>query len=123
MAYDHIIESARTLQDQWFHLSCGYYTTTSFFFEAWGLAVTVDCNGTFTFRTADGQEQTVKAEPMRGGRGCYMEIFITTSERELLFRLPEYRWWDNYPDCDGEYDRWDAEVVGTRDEVRFPLGM
>ena len=121
MAYDHIIKAGQVLTDQWFHLSCGYDSTTSFFFEEKSLAVTIDCNGTFTFQTADGQKQTVKAKPMCGGRGCYMDIYITNGE-ELLFRLPEYNWWDNYPNCDGESDRWDADVIGTRDEIRFRVG-
>ena len=121
MTYDHIIEAGQKLTDQWFHLSCGYYCTTAFFFEACSLAVEINCNGTFTFRTADGAERTVEAKPMRGGRDCYMDIFITTAEKELVFRLPEYSWWDHYPDCDGESDRWDADVTGTRDEIRWPV--
>ena len=119
MTYDHIIKAGETLADQWFHLACGYCTTTSFLFEAWELSVTIDCNGTFTFRSPAG-ERTVKAKPMRGGRGCYMDIYVTTGET-LRFRLPEYDWWDNYPNCDGESDRWDATVTGTRDEIIWPL--
>ena len=121
MAYDHIIKSTETLSDKWFHLSCGYYSTTSFFFEACALTVVINCNGTFTFQTADGQKREIEAKPMRSGRGCYMDIFITATEKELLFRLPEYTWWDNYPHCDGESDRWDAEITGTRDEIRWPV--
>ena len=122
MTYDHIIKPGQALTDQRFHLSCGFYDTTYFLFEQWQLEVRIHCNGTFTFRTADGQQQVVKAQPMRSGRGCYMDIFITTTDSELIFRLPEYDWWDNYPHCDGESDRWDATVTGTRDEVRFPVG-
>ena len=120
MRCDHIVESGEMLCDKWFHLSCGYYSTTSFFFEACALTVVINCNGTFTFQTADGQRREVQAKPMHSGRGCYMDIFITTTETGIVFRLPEYDWWDHYPDCDGESDRWDATVIGTRDQVVWP---
>ena len=64
--------------------------------------------------------KTVKAKPMTDGRGCYMDVFITTTDDGALFQLPDYIWYDNYPDCDGESDRWDTKIIGIMDEVRYP---
>ena len=122
MTYDHIIKAEETLEEKCFHLACGYYDTTAFLFEKAGFAAVVNCNGTFTFYTVAGEQlETVKAKPMQDGRGCYMDIFITTDGDRVIFRLPDYIWYDNYPDCDGESDRWDTKIIGTNDEIVYCL--
>lgn len=122
MTYDHIITAGEELREKWFHLACGYYSTTAFYFETAGFGVVIHCNGTFTFYdTAGEQLETVEAKPMHGGRGCYMEVFISTDGDRVTFRLPDYIWYDNYPDCDGESDRWDAKIIGTNDEITYNL--
>lgn len=120
MAYDHIIKASEDLKEQCFHLSCGFYETTSFFFEKANFSVVIHCKGRFTFCGPDGEKQTVNAKPMTDGRGCYMDVFITTTDDGALFQLPDYIWYDNYPDCDGESDRWDTKIIGISDEVRYP---
>ena len=122
MIYDHIIPPAAILDKERFHLSCGFYETTSFLFERYGFSVVINCNGSFTFSSADGRTlETRKAKPMVDGRGCYMDVFITTANECVIFQLPEYDWTDHYPDCDGESDRWDATVIGIRDEIIFQI--
>ena len=122
MTYDHIIKATEELEDKQFHLACGYYTTTAFFFEKAGFGVVINCNGTFAFYAASGEQlETVEAKPMRDGRGCYMDVFVTTEENRVIFRLPDYIWYDSYPDCDGESDRWDTKIIGTSDEIIYSL--
>jgi len=122
MQYDHIIPIHTQLDNTSFHLSCGYYTATAFLFEQAGFAAVIDCSGMFLFYTPEGKPLgSAKAKPMHGGRGCYMDILLTTDGNRVIFRLPEYSWWDNFPHCDGESDRWDADIIGIRDEVVFPL--
>ena len=121
MRYDHIITSSEDLKEARFHLSCGYYDTTSFFFEKANFSVTIHCRGIFTFQRGGAEPVTVRAKPMTDGRGCYMDVFITTTDDGAIFRLPDYIWYDNYPDCDGESDRWDTKIIGTADEVRYPV--
>lgn len=121
MKYDHIIAASENLTEERFHLSCGFYDTTSFFFEKANFSVTIHCKGEFTFRDPAGTVlHTAEARRMTGGRSCYMDVFITTTEGGAIFRLPDYVWYDNYPDCDGESDRWDTRIIGTADEVRYP---
>ena len=121
MTYDHIISPAAVLDKERFHLSCGFHDTTSFLFEAHGFSVVIHCNGTFTFSSADGHPlETRKLKPMTDGRECYMDVLITTTDENVRFQLPEYSWIDHYPHCDGESDRWDAKIVGIRDEIVFP---
>lgn len=120
MKYDHIIKSAEELKDACFHLSCGFYETTTFLFEKANFAVFIHNKGTFTFYTVDGQKiETVKAKPMESGRGCYMDVLITTTEEGVHFKLPDYQWIDHYPHCDGESDRWSTRIIGTNDEIFY----
>ena len=122
MNYDHIIKPEEKLNDKRFHLSCGFYDTTSFLFEKSGLSVTVHCKGNFTFRNSDGETMnTIMAKPMTDGRECYMDIMITVTDDKIIFRLPDYSWTDNYPHCDGESDRWDAEIIGINDEIIYTI--
>ncbi len=120
MKYDHIIESSENLNEERFHLSCGFYTTTYFCFKKAKFSVAIDCSGAFTFYNADEVKiETIKTKPMKSGRHCYMDVLITTTDDGVLFRLPDYSWTDNYPYCDGESDRWDAEIIGINDEVFY----
>ena len=122
MKYDHIIEFSENLKEERFHLSCGFYETTSFLFREAGFSVGIHCRGAFTFYTVDGKKlETVKAKPMTSGRGCYMDVLISTTEDEVIFQLPDYEWIDHYPNCDGESDRWDTRIIGINDEIRYPV--
>jgi len=121
MKYDHVIERSENLNAKQFHLSCGFYETTSFLFEKADFSVVIHCKGEFTFYTANGEKlETIKAKPMNSGRGCYMDVLITTKEDAVTFQLPDYEWIDHYPNCDGESDRWDTRIVGICDEISYP---
>lgn len=120
MKYDHIIQAAEKLNDTPFHLSCGFYETTAFLFEGANFAVNIHCKGSFTFYTVDGKKiESIKAKPMTDGRGCYMDVLITTETNGVTFKLPDYSWTDHYPNCDGESDRWSAKIIGINDEVFY----
>ena len=120
MRYDHVIPLNDHPEQQRFHLSCGFYDTTSFFFEKANLRVDIHCCGSFTFYSADGAKlETFRLRPMDTGRECYMDVLITAADDAVIFRLPEYRWIDHYPHCDGESDRWSTEIIGIRDELRY----
>lgn len=121
MKYDHIITSSENMNQEHFHLSCGFYETTYFLFQNVNLRIDIHCKGEFTFCTAEGKKlKTIKAKPMNSGRGCYMDVLITTTKDMFIFQLPEYEWIDHYPNCDSESDRWGTRIIGIRDEIRYP---
>lgn len=120
MKFDHTIACGEVLAEAEFHLACGYYTTTSFLFKEANFAVVIDCGGEFTFYTVDGEvREVIRAKPMVSGRGVYEDIFITTTDTAVIFKLPEYTWIDHYPNCDGESDRWSSRIIGIRDEITY----
>jgi len=122
MRIDHQLGPGDRLTDERFHLSCGFYETTCFLFREYGFAADIHCKGEVRIYTPEGKRLlTLPAKPMDTGRGCYMDILITITENAVRFRFPEYTWTDHYPHCDGESDRWDAEITGIRDEVVYPI--
>lgn len=122
MRIDHEILSGERLTGERFHLSCGFYETTCFLFREYGFAADIHCKGEVRIYTPQGKRLlTLPARPMDSGRGCYMDILLTTTEDGIRFQFPEYTWTDHYPHCDGESDRWDAHITGIRDEVFYPF--
>ena len=121
MKYDHVINADSQLNAECFHLSCGFYETTSFLFEKADFSVVIHCKGEFAFYAPDGSKvMTYKAKRMASGRGCYMDVLITTTDNAVIFQLPQYDWIDHYPNCDGESDRWTAQITGINDEIVYP---
>lgn len=121
MRIDHVIAAGERLKEKWFHLSCGFYETTSFLFQELGFVADIHCKGQLRIYTPEGKLlDTIPAKPMTSGRGCYMDVSVTNTDTGVLFRLPEYDWTDHYPHCDGESDRWTTVITGIRDEIRYP---
>ena len=121
MRYDYTVRASEEVKDQVFHLSCGFYETTYFLFEGYDRVAAIHYSGEFRFYTADWKLlSTHKARPMTDGRGCYMDVTVTTEPDGIRFRLPEYDWCDHFPHCDGESDRWSATITGIREEVFLP---
>lgn len=120
MKYDYIVNDSKKLNEERFHLSCGFYENTSFLLEGKEFYVVIHCSGRFTFYTITGEKiECIQGKSMDTGRRCYMDVIITTTDDEVIFQLPEYEWTDNYPHCDGESDRWDARIIGIRDQIRY----
>ena len=46
-----------------------------------------------------------------GGK-AYFDICCGVENGIITMKFPVYNWVDNYPHCDGEYDRWDTTVIG-----------
>ncbi len=46
-----------------------------------------------------------------GGK-AYFDICFGVENGIITLKFPVYNWVDNYPHCDGEYDRWDTTVIG-----------
>lgn len=46
------------------------------------------------------------------GRRVYLNVRVAAGPDCVSLGLPVCRWIDHYPHCDGEYDRWDTEILG-----------
>jgi len=91
----------------------GYISTTKIYCELEEIYLVVEAKGHIDF--LDKNEQLItsfEVEKPDNGKGVYTEIHCKVEDGTLYTRFPIYSWYDNYPNCDGEYDRWDSITIG-----------
>lgn len=59
--------------------------------------------------------------PVTEGRKEYLHVYCSGNEKQLSVAFPLYRWEDYYPHCDGEFDRWDATIIGYHPPITYVL--
>lgn len=96
-----------------FQLATGYCSTTNILFEKQSINVSVEAEGEVNFLDEKGVLLTASKLPkIEEGRGVYENVVCKADENSITLEFPIVKWIDNYPNCDGEYDRWDSVKVG-----------
>lgn len=96
-------------------LASGYIFETRILFAREQITAVVQAKGSVEF--FDGEGGLVAAgsvSAMEDGREVYEDICCQVEDGCIVLQFPTYKWIDNYPNCDGEYDRWDKIVTGWR---------
>ena len=89
---------------------------TAVYFEQKKIYVTMDSLGHFEFVDEEQNKLAVLDYPVSedpseyGHSAQYGEIRCSSDGKEITLFLPVYGWEDNYPNCDGESDRWDRYI-------------
>ena len=112
--FDHIY-SNESGAFQTFQLASGYISTTGILFEADKVAAVIEAKGTVVF--TDLEEHALASfdiPAQTGGREVYETVICGKENGHIVLRFPIVHWIDNYPNCDGEHDRWDSVTVGYR---------
>ncbi len=96
-----------------FHLACGLISTTAIDFEREHITAVIEANGEIAFYD-DAKEPlaAVTLPAQTGGREHYEDVECEVTNGALMLYFPIYEWEDNYPHCDGEYDRWTKVTIG-----------
>ena len=103
-------------------IASGFISITEVTFKNEKIIAVVRDNGDVKFRDMEGNSLASVSTPGSiGGRGRYEEIYCRVEGDVILIKFPIYEWVDYYPNCDGEYDRWLARVVGFRPPIAFSL--
>ena len=109
--YDKIYRSRGG--EQAFQLATGYISTTVLFFEREEILARIQADGHVAFLNPDGGLLAEFRAPRETeGRGVYEQVLCSVKDGKLQLRFPVVQWIDNYPNCDGEHDRWDSRIVG-----------
>lgn len=122
MEYDKLY-SSDTKGWKEFQLASGHISTTVVFFEEAKILAKVEAKGKVTLLNEAGQvleEKEVGAQA--GGREVYETLRCCAEDGALRLQFPVVEWIDNYPNCDGEHDRWDSRIIGW-DTVTFDLAV
>ncbi len=111
--YDHIYTAADDSNEKNFQLASGYISTTVIAFETAMISAKIEACGIVDFYTADGSLiSSVNIPEQTGGTEKYHEVLCRYENGNVTFRFPIVKWIDNYPNCDGEHDRWDTVTIG-----------
>lgn len=89
----------------------GHAEDTDVFFEKENLHMIALETGEITFESADKdfrREYYVKPDTKNG---LHSNIYCMQREGKILAWFPVCGYEDNYPYCDGEYDRWTEYVI------------
>ena len=98
---------------QKYQIASGYISETIILFEREETTALVYAEGRVEFFDRDGNSLAEgKVESQTGGREVYEEVVCEAAETTLTLKFPIVKWIDNYPNCDGENDRWDSVIIG-----------
>lgn len=98
----------------YFQIASGYISETVLLFERENVIARVQAKGQVTFFDLNGAVLASGEVPAEtGGREVYQELSCQVADGKLILLFPIYQWIDNYPNCDGEHDRWDTKRVGA----------
>ncbi len=110
---DIIFNSQKDVNGKNFQIASGHISDTAVFFENENILAIINAKGSAEFYGAD-DSLLAKGEVSKndGGREVYEEVFCRVNGNEITLKFPIYEWIDNYPNCDGEHDRWDTRKIG-----------
>ena len=116
MKNELIFDSAMHPDGALINLACGYISLNEITFAKENIAVSIEaCTGEVIFSNLDsGKLLSVKAETPSSGDDKYSEIKCIVRDGQIKLGFPLYAYEDNYPNCDGEHDRWTKTISDFR---------
>ena len=104
-----------------FQIANGYISQTKVLFENEKLIAVIDAKGAVSVIDMDdcslGAFYVVREE---SGKAVYESVVLKVDDDVITISFPVCEWIDNYPNCDGEHDRWDSRIIDYID-VRFDI--
>ncbi len=111
--YDKIFNSEENTGFKSFQLATGYISCTTILFEKEKIVAKIEAKGHIEFFDCeDILLASFDIPAQTGGKETYNEVLCGAEDNTVLLKFPIVEWIDNYPNCDGEHDRWDAETIG-----------
>ena len=96
-----------------FQIASGHISETTVHFEKEDVVAVVHAKGSVEFYDMDDKLLATGEVPLvEGGREVYENICCMAEGSLIKIEFPIVEWIDNYPNCDGEYDRWDSRTIG-----------
>ena len=100
----------------------GFISTTEILFVRENLIARIEANGRVDFLNPEEKLLASACVSTDGdGHGKYEAAYCNVDGDTIKIRFPIYEWYDNYPNCDGEHDRWDCRVVGYTKPIAYAL--
>lgn len=96
------------------NLACGYISQNEITFINENIVVTIEArSGEIQF--CDPEYNVLLSEDVQvssAGDEKFSEVKCIVEDGQIKLGFPEYTYKDNYPNCDGESDRWSKIISG-----------
>lgn len=118
---DMVFNSDKDNSKGYFQIASGYISETVVHFEKENVILVIHADGRVElFDMGDKLLAENSVPKSSGGREVYEEACCEVIDNTIVVKFPIYKWIDNYPNCDGEHDRWDTIKIGEH-TVEFAL--
>lgn len=108
-----IVFNSEKENNKGFQIASGFISETKILFEKENLIALIHAKGCVKF--FDLSERLLSEfnlPSVESGKGVYEEVVIEVEGNSVILKFPTYEWIDNYPNCDGEHDRWTTRKIG-----------
>ncbi|MBQ8029569.1 MAG: hypothetical protein IJ262_09240 [Clostridia bacterium] len=110
---DIVFNSEKDSSEKCYPLASGYISQTTVHFEKENLIALIEAKGSVEFYNMEGELVAKGNAPEKNsGKGLYEDVRFQVENNLIKLHFPVYEWIDNYPNCDGEHDRWDTKIIG-----------
>lgn len=111
-----MFDSAKQSDGTLINLACGYISLNEITFVRENIIVNIEaCTGEVVFSDLNSNKLlSVKVEMPSSGDDKFSEIKCIVQNGQIKLGFPQYTYEDNYPNCDGEHDRWTKTIQDFR---------
>ena len=114
MVHEVTFNSDNYPNGQMIGLACGYISLTKIEFINENVTVDVEAKtGVVDFYDSQGAKRlSVEIKTPLSGDEKFSEVKCIAEGGKIKLGFPSYTYKDNYPNCDGEHDRWTKIISG-----------
>lgn len=114
MVHEVIFDSVKNGKDERVNLACGYVSLNQIIFINEKITVYIEAKtGEIEFCDLESNKLlSYKMQTPTSGDEKFSEVECSVEEEQIKLGFPQYTYKDNYPNCDGEHDRWTKTVSG-----------
>ena len=109
MHYDYTFNNSSAWYETEYQIDCENNKPVIVYFERENILLHASADGCAIFFDTDGNE--LFRDQADGKQRRFSKIYCCVRENKIIVNFPIIKWVDNYPHCDGEYDRWDEIIV------------
>ena len=114
MTNEIIFNSGNCPNGEIIKLACGFISLTEIKFINENITVSIEAKtGEIVFYDSDANKcLSTKIGTPSSGDEKFSEVKCIVEGEQIKLGFPQYTYEDNYPYCDGEYDRWTKTISG-----------
>ena len=116
MIHEVIFDSVKSDKGERVSLACGYVSLNQISFINEKITVNIEAKtGEIEFYDLESNKLlSTKIQTPASGDEKFSEVECNVEGEQIKLGFPQYSYKDNYPNCDGESDRWTKTVAGFR---------